>query len=216
MYGVEASINYDAEGVDNEFNYDDLEKLLHDYANKMRHYHMLLSNHYENIKLNLAAGDDPNIKHVIISNGHLDLAAKDIVPNRTQNYEIYNSIMTDTFLNLVHSIVENNSNPESNDIANTITLSNEVMDLNDMSGRTNPTSNATLLSYLKFCQRKTIYILHEMMQTLLLKILHTTCSQNYSSIHSHRSWIQPMKVIINYRDKDLWHCIVITFVTSKG
>lgn len=146
MYGVEASINYDAEGVDNEFNYDDLEKLLHDYANKMRHYHMLLSNHYENIKLNLAAGDDPNIKHVIISNGHLDLAAKDIVPNRTQNYEIYNSIMMDTFLNLVHSIVENNSNPESDDIANTTTLSNEVMDLNDMSGRTNPTSNATLLS----------------------------------------------------------------------
>jgi hypothetical protein len=146
MHGVEASINYDLEGVTNEFDAEDLEKLLHDYANKMRNYHTLLSNQYENIKLNLAAGDDPNIKHVIISNGHLDLAAKDIVPNRTQNYEIYNSIMTDTFLNLVHSIVENNTSPESNAIASTTTLSNEVMDLNDMSGRTNPTSNATLLS----------------------------------------------------------------------
>ena len=146
MFGVEASINYDVEGISNEFDYEDLEKLLHDYANKMRNYHTLLSNKFEDIKLNLAAQDDPNIKHVIISNGHLDLAARDIVPNRTQNYEIYNSIMTDTFLNLVHSIVENNSNEEATDAANSITLGNEVMDLNDMSGRTNPTSNATLLS----------------------------------------------------------------------
>jgi hypothetical protein len=124
----------------------EISKKILDYANDMRRYHALLSDMQEKVKLNLKSKDDPMIKHFIVSNAHLDVAAKDLINNRTKLYEIYNSTITDTFLNLVHSLVQNDGVQDNKELSVKVSMTNEVMDLNDMSGRTDPTSNATVLS----------------------------------------------------------------------
>ena len=143
-FGCSSTINQNSDG-NSISNLTELANKLTAYGSKMEKYHSHITDFYELIKLNLMVTDDPNIKHVIVSNAHLDGAATEIVGNRVQNYEIYNSIMVDTFLNLVHSILENPDSDEE-DLAEIITLSSEAMDKNDMAGRTYPTSNATILS----------------------------------------------------------------------
>jgi len=113
------------------------------YAVKMRQYHQLIYEMFENIKLNLSVNDDPLVKHVILSNSHLDKASY-FYNGASPKYEIYNSTMIDVFLNLVHSLVANNEYDKENLTA--ISSSYEVMDSNDMRNRTKPSIGATLLS----------------------------------------------------------------------
>jgi hypothetical protein len=113
------------------------------YAIKMREYHQLIYQMFEHIKLNLSVNDDPLVKHVILSNSHLDKAS--YFYNGTHpKYEIYNSTMVDVFLNLVHSLVAKNEFDKDNLTA--VSSSYEVMDSNDMRNRTKPSIGATLLS----------------------------------------------------------------------
>ena len=159
LIGAEAGINFDE--VETSFELPDLMQLFRNYSTTMRKYHDLVIDFYEEIKLSLGAKDDPLVKHIIVSNGHLDVGAVDIAPKRSKKYEIYNSIMVDTFVNLVHSLVENNDDEEHTKIVNSTALNNEVMDLNDMSGRTQPTSNATILSFPELMTASTDFMYNE-------------------------------------------------------
>ena len=113
------------------------------YAIKMREYHQVIYRMFERIKLNLSVNDDPLVKHVILSNSHLDKASY-FYNGSSPKYEIYNSTMIDVFLNLVHSLVAKNEFDKDNLTA--ISSSYEVMDSNDMRNRTKPSIGATLLS----------------------------------------------------------------------
>ena len=121
---------------------DDIQTSIANYANKMRVYHQTIYDMFERVKLNLVVSNDPLVKHVILSNAHLDKAANFYTSG--PRYEIYNSTMIDVFLNLVHGLVA----PEDFDSENlTSTASSyEVMDLNDMKNRTKPSVSATMLS----------------------------------------------------------------------
>lgn len=120
----------------------DLRTSLMNYATKMRVYHQEIYDMFERVKMNLVVQDDPLVKHVILSNAHLDAAST--FYKGTPKYEIYNSAMIDVFINLVHSLVSSdNYNPDD---LTSISTSYEVMDLNDMKNRTKPTVGATLLS----------------------------------------------------------------------
>jgi hypothetical protein len=112
----------------------------------MQNYHQLIEDMREIIKLNLAVNDDPKVKHVILSNAHLDRAVKPIYTGNNPKYEIYNSTMVDLFLNLVHSLVAKDVFKKESELL-TNTSSHEVMDANDMSGRTKPIVGATMLSF---------------------------------------------------------------------
>ena len=96
--------------------------------------------------------NDNLIKHAIISNAHFDSHAKDLVPARTNNYEVYNSVMADTFINLIHNLVQKNlsSSDDEESISQTAIInrsnSSEAMDLSDVSNRTSPSLGATSLS----------------------------------------------------------------------
>ena len=92
-----------------------LQKDIKKYATTMRTYHNDLEVHYELIKLNLVMKNDNLIKHIIVSNAHFDSDAKSLVPNRTNNYEIYNSVMADTFINLIHNMVQKNHDDEESE-----------------------------------------------------------------------------------------------------
>ena len=121
---------------------EDVQTTIANYANKMRDYHQTIYNMFERVKLNLVVSNDPLVKHVILSNAHLDKAANFYTAG--PRYEIYNSTMIDVFLNLVHGLVA----PEDFDSEHlTSTASSyEVMDLNDMKNRTKPSVSATMLS----------------------------------------------------------------------
>jgi hypothetical protein len=120
----------------------DLRTSLMNYATKMRVYHQEIYDMFERVKMNLVVQDDPLVKHVILSNAHLDAAST--FYKGTPKYEIYNSAMIDVFINLVHSLVSSD-NYDPDDLTS-ISTSYEVMDLNDMKNRTKPTVGATLLS----------------------------------------------------------------------
>lgn len=129
-----------------------LQKDIKKYATTMRNYHNDLQLHYELIKLNLVMKNDNLIKHIIVSNAHFDSDAKSLVPNRTNNYEIYNSVMADTFINLVHNMVQKNLDTEESEeeLSQSAIISrsnsSEAMDLSDVSYRTNPSLAAISLS----------------------------------------------------------------------
>ena len=120
----------------------DLRTAIMNYASKMRVYHQDIYEMFERVKMNLVVSDDPLVKHVILSNAHLDSAST--FYKGTPKYEIYNSAMIDVFVNLVHSLVSSDDyDPED---LTAISTSYEVMDLNDMKNRTKPTVGASLLS----------------------------------------------------------------------
>lgn len=120
----------------------DLRTAIMNYASKMRLYHQEVYEMFERVKMNLMVSDDPLVKHVILSNAHLDSAST--FYKGTPKYEIYNSAMIDVFVNLVHSLVSSDDyDPED---LTAISTSYEVMDLNDMKNRTKPTVGASLLS----------------------------------------------------------------------
>ena len=142
-FGVNSNIPNNSEYSD----YQELERAIGvRYSQMMLKYHQLIEYMKEVIKLNLAVTDDPKVKHVILSNAHLDRAVKPIYTGNKPKYEIYNSTMVDLFLNLVHSLVAKEGfRKESELLINT--SSHEVMDANDMSSRTKPIVGATMLSF---------------------------------------------------------------------
>ena len=77
----------------------------------MRDYHHQVYEMTELISLNRGASDDPTVKHIIVSNAHLDPAAGAIYQGKQEKFEIYNSTMTEVFVNIVHSLVN-----ESDDV----------------------------------------------------------------------------------------------------
>ena len=82
LIGAEAGINFDE--VETSFELPDLMQLFRNYSTTMRKYHDLVIDFYEEIKLSLGAKDDPLVKHIIVSNGHLDVGAVDIAPKRSK------------------------------------------------------------------------------------------------------------------------------------
>ena len=142
-FGVNSNIPSNSEYSD----YQELERAIGvRYSRMMQNYHQLIEEMREIIKLNLAVNDDPKVKHVILSNAHLDRAVKPIYTGNKPKYEIYNSTMVDLFLNLVHSLVAKEDFKKESELL-TNTSSYEVMDANDMSGRTKPIVGATMLSF---------------------------------------------------------------------
>jgi len=142
-FGINTQIH---ESVDYS-NYEELERDIGSfYSRMMQEYQELIEVKRQEIRLNLAVTDDPLVKHVILSNAHLDKAASLVYTGSKPKYEIYNSTMVDLFLNLVHSLVAKDEFKSEGALI-TNSSSSEVMDSNDMSSRTKPIVSATMLSF---------------------------------------------------------------------
>ena len=162
-------VRYDADSVDESDEEDDqlfsefvssldveslaennvtIEELIEDinrYARMMRDYHHQVYEMTELISLNRGASDDPTVKHIIVSNAHLDPAAGAIYQGKQEKFEIYNSTMTEVFVNIVHSLVNESDDVLSLENNGIISSSYEVMDVSDMRNRTKPTTTAMVL-----------------------------------------------------------------------
>ena len=115
------------------------------YAREMRDYHHQVYAMSQLIALNRGANNDPTVKHIIVSNAHLDPAAGAIYDGRQEKFEIYNSTMTEVFVNLVHSLVNESDEPLTLEKNGIISSSYEVMDVSDMRNRTKPTTTAMIV-----------------------------------------------------------------------
>jgi len=120
---------------------DDISK----YARAMRDYHYKIYEMSELISLNRGVSDDPTVKHIIVSNAHLDPAAGAIYQGKQEKYEIYNSTMTEVFVNVVHSLVNEADEVLSFENDGLSASSYEVMDVSDMRNRTKPTTTAMVI-----------------------------------------------------------------------
>ena len=134
---------------------EDLIENIKKYASEMRNYHSTLQEHYELIKLNLVMKDDDLVKHIIVSNAHFDVNAMNLA-KKSENYEIYNSIMADIFINTVHNLVKNNVESDDDSVNQTSVMSrssaSEAMDQSDVKGRTRPTLGSIQISPDDFTQ----------------------------------------------------------------
>ena len=129
----------------NNVTIEELIEEINRYARMMRDYHHQLYEMTELISLNKGASDDPTVKHIIVSNAHLDPAAGEIYQGRQEKFEIYNSTMTEVFVNIVHSLVNESDDVLSLENNGIISSSYEVMDVSDMRNRTKPTTTAMVL-----------------------------------------------------------------------
>jgi hypothetical protein len=118
---------------------------INQYAREMRDYHHKIYEMSELISLNRGVSDDPTVKHIIVSNAHLDPAAGAIYQGKQEKYEIYNSTMTEVFVNVVHSLVNEADDPLSFENDGQNASSYEVMDVTDMRTRTKPTTTAMVM-----------------------------------------------------------------------
>ena len=84
---------------------EDVQRAVETYGEKMRTYHRLIEEFGMDIQVMIGAREDTNIKHVIVSNSHLDRAAS-FYKGGESRFEIYNSVMVDVFMNLIHGLVE--------------------------------------------------------------------------------------------------------------
>lgn len=115
---------------------------IQNFARRLRHYQEAIYRITERILINRGALNDRLIKHVIVSNSHLDAGTKFF--NRKSDgdsptYEVYNSTMVEVFINLVHGLV--NEDDDETETSSTF----EVMDVSDLRRRTRPVTSATLL-----------------------------------------------------------------------
>ena len=63
----------------------------------------------ELIQLNLIMKkNDSLVKHIVVSNKHFDVNASGLV-KRENNYEVYNSVLADTYINIIHQLVSKDS-----------------------------------------------------------------------------------------------------------
>ena len=129
----------------------ELQKKIKSYGRKMRIYHQELVDQWELIQLNLIMKNDSLVKHIVVSNKHFDVNASGLV-KRENNYEVYNSVLADTYINIIHQLVSKDSLVEDDmDLEEEIKLkemagSSEAMDLSDIKRRTKPTSSTISLS----------------------------------------------------------------------
>ena len=119
--------------------YEDLGDLISQYAIKMQDYHARIYSFSERILMNRGVLDDTLIKHVIISNAHLDMAVNFYKGNEP-TYEIYNSTMAEVFVNIVHAMVSDAEGSLSESGG-----THEVMDVSDMRRRTKPPMIAVVM-----------------------------------------------------------------------
>ena len=124
----------------------ELQKKIKIYARNMCEYHQELIDHWELIQLNLVMKNDSLVKHIIVSNKHFDANAGNLV-KRENNYEVYNSVLADTYINVVHQLVSKDSlvdedlDGDNDEVKlKEISGSSEAMDLSDIKRRTGPTS----------------------------------------------------------------------------
>ena len=120
--------------------YEELSDLIAQYAIKMQSYHSRIYNMSERILMNRGVLDDTLIKHVIISNAHLDMAVN-FYDGNEPTYEIYNSTMAEVFVNIVHGMVCSEDGSHS-DAGGT----HEIMDVSDMRRRSKPPMAAVMLN----------------------------------------------------------------------
>ena len=97
------------------------------------------------IQVMIGAREDTNIKHVIVSNSHLDRAAS-FYKGGESRFEIYNSVMVDVFMNLIHGLVEEVDYTDV-DSLEAAASSFEFMDASDLRTVTAPPIHATLIDY---------------------------------------------------------------------
>jgi len=118
---------------------EELADMLIQYAIKMQEYHYNIYGQSERILMNRGVMDDTLIKHVVISNAHLDMGVN-FYDGNEPSYEIYNSTMAEVFVNVVHAMVSNDEG-SLHDAGST----HEVMDVSDMRRRTKPPLTAVIL-----------------------------------------------------------------------
>lgn len=118
-------------------------KLVEQYGKKMRNYHHQISELGQRILLMVGAREDTKVKHVVISNSHLDKAAA-FYKGKESPYEIYNSVMIDVFVNLIHGLIQDTDYSDIKALQASAT-SYESMDASDLRSATHPPIHATMI-----------------------------------------------------------------------
>ena len=142
--GQKACVVY---GANIEF--DNLEELaplqqeIENFADQMRRYHGSIEILSARIQMMIGAREDSRIKHIIVSNSHLDKAAS-FYTGKESPYEIYNSVMVDVYVNLIHGLVEQIDYTDSGDLHDSAS-SFEFMDVSDLRTVTAPPIHATVV-----------------------------------------------------------------------
>ena len=121
----------------------ELKQRIETYAREMRAYHGEIEALSARIQMMVGAREDTRIKHIILSNSHLDRAAS-FYKGKESPYEIYNSVMVDVYVNLIHGLVEQIDYTNSDDLLSSAS-SFEFMDLSDLRTVTAPPIHATLV-----------------------------------------------------------------------
>jgi hypothetical protein len=121
----------------------ELKQKIETFAREMRSYHGEIEALSARIQMMVGAREDTRIKHIILSNSHLDRAAS-FYKGKESPYEIYNSVMVDVYVNLIHGLVEQIDYTNSDDLQSSAS-SFEFMDLSDLRTVTAPPIHATLV-----------------------------------------------------------------------
>ena len=123
---------------------EDLKRDLTTFASAMRSYHSSVESLGERIRMMIGATEDTRIKHIVISNAHLDPAANAIYDGQEANYDLYNSVMVDVFTNLIHGLVESIDYSNHQGLKSSAS-SLEFMDTNDLRTVTSPPIHASII-----------------------------------------------------------------------
>ncbi len=124
---------------------DSIRRTLEKYASILRDYYHKIEEKGEQILLMIGMREDTKIKHVILSNSHLDRAAS-FYKGRESPYEIYNSVMIDVFINLIHGLVEEVDYTDTQALEEAAS-SFEFMDTSDLRTVTAPPIHATMVDF---------------------------------------------------------------------
>jgi hypothetical protein len=120
-----------------------LQQEIENFADQMRRYHGSIEILSARIQMMIGAREDSRIKHIIVSNSHLDKAAS-FYTGKESPYEIYNSVMVDVYVNLIHGLVEQIDYTDSDDLHDSAS-SFEFMDVSDLRTVTAPPIHATVV-----------------------------------------------------------------------
>ncbi len=124
---------------------EEIKRSIEKYASLLRDYYHKIEEMGENILLMIGMREDTKIKHVILSNSHLDRAAS-FYKGRESPYEIYNSVMIDVFINLIHGLVEEVDYTNTQELEESAS-SFEFMDTSDLRTVTAPPIHATMVDF---------------------------------------------------------------------
>ena len=121
----------------------ELKEQVEAFAGEMRSYHSHIESLSAKVQMMVGAREDTRIKHVMLSNSHLDRAAT-FYEGSESSYEIYNSVMVDVYVNLIHSLVSETDFTNSEELQEAAS-SFEFMDVSDLRAVTAPPIHATLV-----------------------------------------------------------------------